>query len=232
MPGDVVRRMIKGKDTQRGYCRDISVTACVQVVGTKQVIPNVKSEHLVPLEVCFLHHSVHLYRDIYSVHNLTYFSAGICGRYCSMLGFLGWWHKAGTLQASPVPARCRARVSVCYQWAGIEWSWWIWWKERSRFGISTPERLLSGTGPVWPFALSWVCQLDPVHQGHEGSKEQTKQSCSGRCRSVVFSASCHFETHCGLTLFYSLGCRWGSGDNISWRSLAVPCLFQGWSREW
>lgn len=51
MPGDVVRRMIKGKDTQRGYCRDISVTACVQVVGTKQVIPNVKSEHLVPLEV-------------------------------------------------------------------------------------------------------------------------------------------------------------------------------------
>ncbi|KAJ1526736.1 hypothetical protein ONE63_008315 [Megalurothrips usitatus] len=50
MPGDVVRRMIKGKDTQRGYCRDIRVTACVQVVGTKQVIPNVKSEHLVPLE--------------------------------------------------------------------------------------------------------------------------------------------------------------------------------------
>jgi len=25
MPGDVVRRMIKGKDTQRGYCRDIKV---------------------------------------------------------------------------------------------------------------------------------------------------------------------------------------------------------------
>jgi len=51
MPGDVVRRMIKGKDTQRGYCRDIKVTASVQVVGTKQVIPNVKSENLVPLEV-------------------------------------------------------------------------------------------------------------------------------------------------------------------------------------
>lgn len=49
-----MRRMIKGKDTQRGYCRDISVTACVQVVGTKQVIPNVKSEHLVPLEVCYM----------------------------------------------------------------------------------------------------------------------------------------------------------------------------------
>lgn len=51
MPGDVVRRMIKGKDTQRGYCRDIKVTACVQVVGTKQVIPSVKSENLIPLEV-------------------------------------------------------------------------------------------------------------------------------------------------------------------------------------
>jgi ubiquitin-conjugating enzyme E2 O len=51
MPGDVVRRMIKGRDTQRGYCRDIKVTASVQVVGTKQVIPNVKSENLVPLEV-------------------------------------------------------------------------------------------------------------------------------------------------------------------------------------
>ncbi|XP_069684975.1 (E3-independent) E2 ubiquitin-conjugating enzyme UBE2O isoform X2 [Periplaneta americana] len=50
MPGDVVRRMIKGKDTQRGYCRDIKVTASVQVVGTKQVIPNVKSENLIPLE--------------------------------------------------------------------------------------------------------------------------------------------------------------------------------------
>jgi ubiquitin-conjugating enzyme E2 O len=43
--------MIKGKDTQRGYCRDIKVTASVQVVGTKQVIPNIRSENLVPLEV-------------------------------------------------------------------------------------------------------------------------------------------------------------------------------------
>ncbi|XP_011503542.1 PREDICTED: E2/E3 hybrid ubiquitin-protein ligase UBE2O [Ceratosolen solmsi marchali] len=50
MPGDVVRRMIKGKDTQRGYCRDIELTACVQVIGTKQVLTNIKSENLVPLE--------------------------------------------------------------------------------------------------------------------------------------------------------------------------------------
>ncbi|XP_075230933.1 (E3-independent) E2 ubiquitin-conjugating enzyme UBE2O isoform X3 [Lycorma delicatula] len=50
MPGDVVRRMVKGKDTQRGYCRKIKVTACVQVLGTKHVIMNIKSEDLIPLE--------------------------------------------------------------------------------------------------------------------------------------------------------------------------------------
>lgn len=50
MPGDVVRRMIKGKDTQRGYCRDIELSACVQVIGSKQVLTNIKSEDLVPLE--------------------------------------------------------------------------------------------------------------------------------------------------------------------------------------
>lgn len=51
MPGDVVRRMIRGKDTQRGYCRDIELTACVQVIGTKQVLMDIKSEDLIPLQV-------------------------------------------------------------------------------------------------------------------------------------------------------------------------------------
>ncbi|KAG7302772.1 hypothetical protein JYU34_012735 [Plutella xylostella] len=50
MPGDVVRRLIAGKDTQRGYCRDIVMTAALQVVGTKHVIPGVASERLQPLE--------------------------------------------------------------------------------------------------------------------------------------------------------------------------------------
>ncbi|CAH0398000.1 unnamed protein product [Chilo suppressalis] len=50
MPGDVVRRLIAGKDTQRGYCRDIVMTAALQIVGTKHVIPNVASERLQPLE--------------------------------------------------------------------------------------------------------------------------------------------------------------------------------------
>lgn len=50
MPGDVVRRLIAGKDTQRGYCRDIIMTAALQVVGTKHIIPAVASERLQPLE--------------------------------------------------------------------------------------------------------------------------------------------------------------------------------------
>ncbi|XP_076289237.1 (E3-independent) E2 ubiquitin-conjugating enzyme UBE2O isoform X1 [Lasioglossum baleicum] len=50
MPGDVVRRMIKGKDTQRGYCREIELTACIQATGTKQVLTNIRSEDLVSLE--------------------------------------------------------------------------------------------------------------------------------------------------------------------------------------
>ena len=37
MPGDVVRRLVKDKDTQRGYCRNVEVFATVQIVGTKQV---------------------------------------------------------------------------------------------------------------------------------------------------------------------------------------------------
>ncbi|XP_063897531.1 (E3-independent) E2 ubiquitin-conjugating enzyme [Helicoverpa armigera] len=50
MPGDVVRRLIAGKDTQRGYCRDIIMNAALQIVGTKHVIPSVASERLQPLE--------------------------------------------------------------------------------------------------------------------------------------------------------------------------------------
>jgi len=50
MPGDVVRRLVQGKNTQRGYCRDVKVYSSVQVIGTNQVIFGVKSEDLTPLE--------------------------------------------------------------------------------------------------------------------------------------------------------------------------------------
>lgn len=49
MPGDVVRRMIPGKDTQRGYCHEIFVKADVKIVGTKYVVRNVCSDRLRPL---------------------------------------------------------------------------------------------------------------------------------------------------------------------------------------
>lgn len=53
MPGDVVRRLIAGKDTQRGYCRSVKVRAAVQVIGTKKVIPNISASDLVPVQVFF-----------------------------------------------------------------------------------------------------------------------------------------------------------------------------------
>ena len=50
MPGDVVRRLVKDKDTQRGYCRNVEVFATVQIVGTKQVwykdIPRFAKPHI------------------------------------------------------------------------------------------------------------------------------------------------------------------------------------------
>lgn len=49
MPGDVVRRLIPGKDTQRGYCRDIFVKADVRILGSKYVLKNVAADRLRPL---------------------------------------------------------------------------------------------------------------------------------------------------------------------------------------
>ena len=37
MPGVVVRRLIRGRDTQRGYCRNVEVRASVEILGTNQV---------------------------------------------------------------------------------------------------------------------------------------------------------------------------------------------------
>ncbi|XP_053675285.1 (E3-independent) E2 ubiquitin-conjugating enzyme [Anopheles nili] len=49
MPGDVVRRMVPGKDTQQGYCHEITVRADLRIVGTKYVVRNVSSDRLRPL---------------------------------------------------------------------------------------------------------------------------------------------------------------------------------------
>ncbi|KAI9584977.1 (E3-independent) E2 ubiquitin-conjugating enzyme [Glossina fuscipes] len=46
MPGDIVRRMVPGKFTQRGYCSNIRMWADVKVLGTKYVIKNVDAERL------------------------------------------------------------------------------------------------------------------------------------------------------------------------------------------
>lgn len=39
IPGDIIRRLEKGKETQRGYCKESKRTATVQIVGTDKVRP-------------------------------------------------------------------------------------------------------------------------------------------------------------------------------------------------
>lgn len=51
MPGDVVRRLVAGKDTQRGYCREINMRADVKVMGTKFVVQGVNAERLKPVNM-------------------------------------------------------------------------------------------------------------------------------------------------------------------------------------
>ena len=51
MPGDVVRRLIRGQNTQRGYCRNIQVIANCQIMNTRQVILGINSKDLKPLRV-------------------------------------------------------------------------------------------------------------------------------------------------------------------------------------
>lgn len=46
IPGDIVRRLEKGKETQRGYCREIRQVATVQIVGTDKVIEGVSGDRL------------------------------------------------------------------------------------------------------------------------------------------------------------------------------------------
>lgn len=37
IPGDIIRRLEKGKETQRGYCKSNKQIATVQIVGTDKV---------------------------------------------------------------------------------------------------------------------------------------------------------------------------------------------------
>ncbi|XP_018566113.1 (E3-independent) E2 ubiquitin-conjugating enzyme UBE2O [Anoplophora glabripennis] len=46
IPGDIVRRLEKGKETQRGYCKETKQLATVQIVGTDKVIEHVYSDRL------------------------------------------------------------------------------------------------------------------------------------------------------------------------------------------
>lgn len=58
MPGDVVRRIIPGKDTQKGYCRDVLVSADVNIKGTSYIAKNVTSTRMRPLATMFRDNAV------------------------------------------------------------------------------------------------------------------------------------------------------------------------------
>ncbi|XP_026688219.1 (E3-independent) E2 ubiquitin-conjugating enzyme UBE2O-like, partial [Diaphorina citri] len=71
MPGDVVKRLVKDKNTQRGYCNDIKIVATVQIVGTKLVIENLPTSQLSPLTTfskdlaVYLDHWIGVTRDVH-----------------------------------------------------------------------------------------------------------------------------------------------------------------------
>lgn len=49
MPGDVVRRIVPGQKTQKGYCREVRVSADVSVKGTACMLRNVRADRMRPL---------------------------------------------------------------------------------------------------------------------------------------------------------------------------------------
>lgn len=52
IPGDVVRRLENGRETQRGYCKESKQYATVQIVGTDKIIERVPSERLQYISMC------------------------------------------------------------------------------------------------------------------------------------------------------------------------------------
>lgn len=50
MPGDVVRRIVPGQQTQKGYCREVHVSADLNVKGTACMLRNVSADRLRSLQ--------------------------------------------------------------------------------------------------------------------------------------------------------------------------------------
>lgn len=56
MPGDVVRRLISGKESQRGFVQECHTKCHVRVLGTEYYIYNVDARDLKPLQVVIITH--------------------------------------------------------------------------------------------------------------------------------------------------------------------------------
>ena len=71
MPGDIVARKENGREKICGYCRHVKSVASVHILGSDQVLYNVKSEDLHPLEV-----TLSLQIPKFSIIILSLFSLG------------------------------------------------------------------------------------------------------------------------------------------------------------
>ena len=67
MPGDVIRRMISGKSSQRGYVQDLSVRCHLFIKGTNKYIYDVDAKDLKPLRVS---KSLKFFRFLYKMENV------------------------------------------------------------------------------------------------------------------------------------------------------------------
>jgi len=52
MPGDVVRRLISGKESQRGFVQECHTKCHVKVLGTEYYIYNIDAKDLKSFQVC------------------------------------------------------------------------------------------------------------------------------------------------------------------------------------
>lgn len=121
MPGDVVRRLIPGQDTQGGYCKDVKVRATIQIVGTQYVIPHVSSRTLSNLEVLLTHSWVNL--NVIAWISAFFPSFWIRRSSMSTLWYAMnpglVWSKAWTIKS-----RWSSRMDPCANWVRNLWIVW------------------------------------------------------------------------------------------------------------
>lgn len=82
VPGDIVRRLEHGKETQRGYCKDAKQFATVQVVGTDKIIEKVSCDRLRTVSLYDINVAVCLDEKYGRIHvslsSIFFFTKSLC----------------------------------------------------------------------------------------------------------------------------------------------------------